>query len=54
LIARLFARFPITAGLLVMSMINNISGGAEKPCTMPDQTSTFMGLRPMKLAALGR
>ncbi len=53
-IARLFTRLPMMTRLLVMSMINNIRGGVENPCTIPDQTSTFMGFSPMKFMLTAR
>src|SRR5947209_19246561 len=43
-IARPLTRSPIMLLLFVMSMINSINGGVEKPCTIPAQTNAFMGL----------
>jgi hypothetical protein len=37
--------------VLVISMINSSKGGAEKPCTKPDQTSARIGLKPRKFNA---
>jgi hypothetical protein len=36
---------------LVINMINSSSGGVEKPCTTPAQTSAFIGLKPRKFIA---
>jgi hypothetical protein len=33
---------------LAISIINGSRGRTEKPCTMPDQTSAFIGLKPRK------
>ena len=38
--------------LFVMSMISNNNGGVEKPCTMPENTSAFIGLNPMKFITI--
>src|SRR5262249_3673464 len=43
LIARLLTRSPMMRRSLVMRRIRNINGGVENPCTMPDQTRTFIG-----------
>jgi hypothetical protein len=48
LIARLFTRLPTIARLLIMNMINSMRGGWKSPCTMQDQTNTFIGLSPIK------
>src|SRR5215217_466858 len=50
-VQRLFTRFPIRARLLVISRIKSKRGGVEKPCTIPDQTSAFLGLKPRKFRA---
>src|SRR5207302_8757090 len=46
--ARLLTCAPIILRLFVISMISSRRGGVEKPCTMPDHTSAFMGLTPRK------
>src|SRR3981081_4179155 len=50
LVKRLFTRSPITSGSLVMSIIRRSRGGTEKPWTTPDQTSAFIGFRPIRFS----
>src|SRR5688572_26775329 len=46
---RLFTCSPMILRLLVISMMRRSKGGVENPCTIPDHTSAFMGLKPKKL-----
>jgi hypothetical protein len=48
LIARPLTAGPMIRRLLVMRMMSSISGGVEKPWTMPATTSAFIGLNPKK------
>src|SRR4051794_14741442 len=48
----LFTRLSTTVRSFVMSIMINSNGGTENPWTIPDQTSAFMGLMPMKLSAI--
>ncbi len=43
-----FTRLPMILRLFVINMIINNSGGVEKPCTTPENTSAFIGLNPRK------
>jgi hypothetical protein len=52
LVSRLFTRSPMIVRLFVINRINSINGGVEKPCTMPDHTSAFMGLKPRKFRVI--
>jgi hypothetical protein len=47
-IARPLTRGPMILRLFVMSMMNSIRGGVEKPYTMPAHTRALMGLMPAK------
>lgn len=40
------ARELTTVRLLVSNIINSNKGGTEKPCTIPDLVSAFIGLKP--------
>ncbi len=43
---------PMMERRLVMIMMSSMSGGVEKPCTIPAKTSARMGLMPRKLMAM--
>ena len=43
LIPRPFTASPMIVRLPVIRMISSISGGVEKPCTIPANTSAFIG-----------
>ena len=45
---KVLVRTPMIFRLLVINMIINNNGGVEKPCTMPEKTSAFIGLKPRK------
>jgi hypothetical protein len=51
LVSRLFTRAPTTLRSLVINIIRKSNGGTEKPWTIPDQTSIFIGLRPRKFSS---
>src|SRR5689334_17957532 len=51
-VQRLLTRSPVILRSFVISMIKSSKGGVEKPCTMPDQTSAFIGPRPRKLLGI--
>jgi hypothetical protein len=36
---------------LVINKIKSSSGGVEKPCTIPEYTRAFIGLKPRKLSS---
>jgi len=45
-------RSPIIAGLFVINMMSNMSGGVENPWTIPAKTSALIGLTPKKFNAI--